>query len=111
MRGLLRWHVESGTDGIVALGTTGEASVLSHAERQRVLEITVEEAGQVLPIVAGTSSVNPQVVIEQSNQVCESGRSGYARMWEIALDVDNAVSIFQELGVMHFYLVFMFYLP
>lgn len=61
--------MESGTDGIVALGTTGEASMLSNPERQRVLEITVEEAGSDLPIIAGTSSVNPSVVIEQSHQV------------------------------------------
>ena len=26
LRGLLEWHVASGTDGVVALGTTGEAS-------------------------------------------------------------------------------------
>lgn len=72
MRGLLRWHLDSGTDGIVALGTTGEASVLSVAERQLVLDITVEEVGGRVPVVAGTSSVNPVVVIEQSVQVCMS---------------------------------------
>lgn len=69
LRGLLRWHLDSGTDGIVALGTTGEASVLSVAERQLVLDITVEEVGGKVPVVAGTSSVNPVVVIEQSKQV------------------------------------------
>ena len=70
LRGLLRWHLDSGTDGIVALGTTGEASVLSTAERQLVLDITVEEVGGKMPVVAGTSSVNPVVVIEQSLHVC-----------------------------------------
>lgn len=65
----MRWHLECGTDGIVALGTTGEAAMLSPAERERVLEITAEECGGKLPIVAGTSSVNPEVVIEQILQV------------------------------------------
>ncbi|CAN0421014.1 unnamed protein product [Hapterophycus canaliculatus] len=69
LRGLLRWHVDSGTDGIVALGTTGEASVMSVEERQLVLDIAVEEVGGKIPLVAGTSSVNPLVVIEQSKQV------------------------------------------
>ena len=32
LRGLLRWHAEAGTDGIVALGTTGEASTLNMEE-------------------------------------------------------------------------------
>eukprot|EP00752_Nemacystus_decipiens_P016758 g14996.t1 len=73
LRGLLRWHLDCGTDGIVALGTTGEASVLSTAERQLVLDITVEEVGGKVPVVAGTSSVNPVVVIEQSVQAAERG--------------------------------------
>ena len=29
LRNLLEWHVASGTDGVVALGTTGEASTLT----------------------------------------------------------------------------------
>lgn len=74
LRDLLRWHIESGTDGIVALGTTGEASVLSSAERELVLDVTVQEAGGKVPIVAGTSSVNPVVVIEQSIQVAKKWR-------------------------------------
>lgn len=64
--------MDSGTDGIVALGTTGEASVLSAAERQTILDITVEEVGGKVPVVAGTSSVNPVVVIEQAAQVRKS---------------------------------------
>ncbi|CAM9563656.1 unnamed protein product [Discosporangium mesarthrocarpum] len=42
LRGLLRWHLESGTDGIVALGTTGEASLLTNLEREAVLKITMQ---------------------------------------------------------------------
>ncbi|KAH8051482.1 4-hydroxy-tetrahydrodipicolinate synthase [Aureococcus anophagefferens] len=35
LRSLLEWHVECGTAGVVALGTTGEASTLSGEERDR----------------------------------------------------------------------------
>lgn len=80
MRGLLRWHMDSGTDGIVALGTTGEASVMSVAERQLVLDITVEEVGGKVPVVAGTSSVNPAVVIEQAAQVCSEAEVDSTRL-------------------------------
>eukprot|EP00903_Cladosiphon_okamuranus_P010179 g9639.t1 len=73
LRGLLRWHVDSGTDGIVALGTTGEASMLSTTERRLVLDITMEEVGGKVPVMAGTSSVNPIVVIEQIAQAAERG--------------------------------------
>lgn len=43
--------------------------MLSVAERQLVLDITMEEVRGRVPVVAGTSSVNPLVVIEQSVQV------------------------------------------
>ena len=36
LRSLLEWHVECGTAGVVALGTTGEASTLSGEERAEV---------------------------------------------------------------------------
>ena len=37
LRGLLRYHVISGTDGLCILGTTGEATTLSMKEREEVL--------------------------------------------------------------------------
>eukprot|EP00953_Heterococcus_sp_UTEX-ZZ885_P006011 3711-Heterococcus_DN1.PRE.7 len=45
LRALLQWHAASGTDGVVVLGTTGEASTLTDAERSVVLQATVEEIG------------------------------------------------------------------
>jgi Dihydrodipicolinate synthetase family len=45
LRALLQWHAASGTDGVVVLGTTGEASTLTDAERSVVLQATVGEIG------------------------------------------------------------------
>ena len=36
LREVLRWHKAEGTDGVVILGTTGEASVLTEEEKQEV---------------------------------------------------------------------------
>ncbi len=33
LRKLLRWHLDSGTNGILALGTTGEANMLTNDEK------------------------------------------------------------------------------
>ena len=30
LKELVAWHLEQGTDGIVALGTTGESNTMSH---------------------------------------------------------------------------------
>ncbi|MCF8042090.1 MAG: 4-hydroxy-tetrahydrodipicolinate synthase [Desulfarculaceae bacterium] len=56
LRRLIEWHIESGTDGIVPCGTTGESPTLSHDEHRRVVEITVEQVNKRVPVVAGAGS-------------------------------------------------------
>ncbi|MBI5209244.1 MAG: 4-hydroxy-tetrahydrodipicolinate synthase [Elusimicrobia bacterium] len=55
-RGLVRWHLKSGTSGLVPCGSTGEAATLSHEESSRLISICVEEAGGNLPVVAGVGT-------------------------------------------------------
>ncbi|CAM9307238.1 unnamed protein product [Chrysoparadoxa australica] len=64
LRNLLQWHVASGTDGIVSLGTTAEAAMLSKGEKQLVLDITMEEVGGKLPVVVGCGTINPTDVVD-----------------------------------------------
>ena len=74
LRGLLRWHVESGTDGIVALGTTGEASTLSMDERAQVLGVCQEVLdGTGVPLMVGTGTINPRSVIKMNEQALSYG--------------------------------------
>jgi len=56
LRELVSWQIESGTDGIVAVGTTGESATLTKTEHRRVLEIVLDEAKGRIPVVAGTGS-------------------------------------------------------
>mgnify|MGYP001601452971 CR=1 FL=1 len=42
-RNLLRWHLQAGTNGIVACGTTGENATLTTEQRERVIKIAIEE--------------------------------------------------------------------
>ena len=56
LRELVNWQIESGTDGIVAVGTTGESATLSKTEHRQVLEIVIDEAKRRVPIIAGTGS-------------------------------------------------------
>ncbi|MCY3625290.1 MAG: 4-hydroxy-tetrahydrodipicolinate synthase [Candidatus Dadabacteria bacterium] len=53
---LIEFHIESGTHGIVPVGTTGESPTLSHAEHEEVIKFTVETARGRVPVVAGTGS-------------------------------------------------------
>ncbi|MDQ7018525.1 MAG: 4-hydroxy-tetrahydrodipicolinate synthase [Robiginitomaculum sp.] len=55
-RAFVKWQLEQGTHGLVPGGTTGEAPVLSDAERRRIIEICLEEAGENIPVIAGAGS-------------------------------------------------------
>lgn len=73
LRSLLQFHVESSTDGICILGTTGEASLLSMEERKMVLDICVEEVKGIIPILCGTGTIDPKQVKEMTLQAIDCG--------------------------------------
>ena len=54
--GLVDWHLESGTHGIVPVGTTGESATLTHAEQKQVIEAVVRRVKGRVPVVAGTGA-------------------------------------------------------
>ena len=76
LRNLLEWHVASGTDGVVALGTTGEASTLDAAERDRVLETCVDACRGRVPVVAGTGAIDTRAVVAMGRRAKALGADG-----------------------------------
>lgn len=55
---LLEWHIESGTNAVVVVGTTGESATLSTEEHCDLVAHCVNEANGRIPIIAGTGSNN-----------------------------------------------------
>lgn len=53
---LVEFHVQAGTDAIVAVGTTGESATLSQSEHCEVVRFVVEKANKRVPVIAGTGS-------------------------------------------------------
>ncbi len=64
-----------GCDGIVCMGTTGEAVSLSHAERIAILD-RVADAGLGHKVIAGTSSCNMPESVELAKRAHEAGMAG-----------------------------------
>ena len=64
LTGLIHRHLESGTDGIVPCGTTGEASTLSFAEHKEVLRFVVKEVAKRIPVICGCGSNNTMEALE-----------------------------------------------
>lgn len=55
LRELVEFHIDSGTHGLVAAGTTGESGTLSHDEKLEVIKIVVDQAKERVPVIAGTA--------------------------------------------------------
>ena len=53
---LIEFQIESGTQGLVPCGTTGESPTLTHEEQDRVTAFTIERAAGRIPVIAGTGS-------------------------------------------------------
>jgi 4-hydroxy-tetrahydrodipicolinate synthase len=56
LKELCEWHVQSGTDGIVALGTTGESSTMTHEEDEAVVKCVLDAVNGRIPVIAGAGS-------------------------------------------------------
>ncbi len=73
LRGLVRFHLDNGTDGLVPCGTTGEAATLTAEEFDLVVGLVVEEVGGRIPVVAGTGSNNTAATVERTLRAKELG--------------------------------------
>lgn len=73
LRGLVEFHVANGTDAIVAVGTTGEASTLDNDEHVGVVRRVVETAAGRVPVIAGTGSNSTREAIELTRAAMDVG--------------------------------------
>ena len=70
---LIDWHIENGTDGIVAVGTTGESATLPVEEHLAVIEATVKHVNKRVPVIAGTGPNNTVEAIALSKAAEQAG--------------------------------------
>lgn len=69
----IRFQIAQGVDGIVPLGTTGEAPTLSLDEKQRLIEIAVEETKGKKTVMVGTGSNSTAQTIDYTRQAYQLG--------------------------------------
>ena len=70
---LVEWHVQEGTDAIVAVGTTGESATLTVREHCDVISKIVKCAGGKIPIIAGTGANSTDEAIELTRSAKGAG--------------------------------------
>lgn len=75
-RQLIEWQVESGINGVVPCGTTGESATMSHDEHKQVIRICVDQVKGRVPVLAGAGSNNTAEAVELTRFAKEAGADG-----------------------------------
>lgn len=73
---LVEWHIENGTDAIVAVGTTGESATLEFDEHIEVIKRVVDVAKGRIPVIGGTGANSTSEAIALTKGAMEAGVDG-----------------------------------
>lgn len=73
LEALVGFHIDQGTDAIVAVGTTGESATLSHKEHSYVVRRVVQLVNKRIPVIAGTGSNSTDEAIELTRAAMRDG--------------------------------------
>lgn len=76
LRRLVDWQIESGVDGLVPCGTTGESPTLDYEEHLRVIRVVIEQTRKRVPVIAGTGANSTREAIELSMAARAAGADG-----------------------------------
>jgi 4-hydroxy-tetrahydrodipicolinate synthase len=76
LEGLVEWHIDQGSNGLVAVGTTGESPTLSHAEHRKVIEVVVKITAGRIPVIAGAGSNSTSESVDLIKFASEVGANG-----------------------------------
>lgn len=70
---LIDWHIASGTNGIVAVGTTGESATLNFDEHWAVIKFVVAHVAGRIAVIAGTGANSTSEAIEHTEAAKQHG--------------------------------------
>ena len=76
LEGLIDFHLQNGTHGIVPCGTTGESATLSHKEHDEVIRAVIKAVNKKVPVIAGTGSNSTDEAVRLTREAEKSGADG-----------------------------------
>ena len=69
-------QIAGGTDAIIACGTTGEASTMTHEEHLEVIKFVCDVTKKRIPVIAGTGSNCTETAVYLSQEAEKNGADG-----------------------------------
>lgn len=76
-RDLIEFHIENGTNGIVAVGTTGESATLAPETHIKCIEFTVKTVAGRIPVIGGTGANNTKEAIHLAQATQAAGADAH----------------------------------
>ena len=73
LKNLLEFQIKEGTDAILVLGTTGEPATMTAAEKEKVIEFSVDVINKRVPLLVGTGGNNTEAVVSSSKRAEQLG--------------------------------------
>jgi len=73
LKKLVEFHIEQGTDSIVAMGTTGESATLDENEHCDVVKCVVDYVAGRIPVIAGTGANSTTEAILLTQRAKDAG--------------------------------------
>ena len=95
LEALIEWHIESGTNGIVSVGTTGESATVTVSEHLKIIKKTINFVNGRVPVIAGTGGNSTQEAIELTQKAAELG-ADYALLVTPYYNKPNQEGLFQH---------------
>lgn len=73
LRRLVNFHAENRSNGILLMGSTGEAILLTKDEREKIIDTVIAEAGGKVPVMVGVAAVSTRDTLENARYAKEAG--------------------------------------
>jgi len=73
---LVAFHIDNGTDVIVAMGTTGESATFSHKDHRDTVKQIIKFVGGKIPVIAGTGSNSTEEALALTQAAKDDGADG-----------------------------------
>jgi len=70
---LIEYHINNKTDGLVVLGTTGEASTMSFEEEVEVIKYSVKKVNKRVPLIIGAGSNDTLYAVKNAYEFSRLG--------------------------------------
>lgn len=69
VRRLIRMHIAAGTNGVIVLGSAGEAWTLNDNEKELLISVALDEANGKVPIIAGATRVSTEEAVKAAKKL------------------------------------------